>query len=454
MRTHSRLFSALAIVTALTCVAASPGSTFASTEQQHVQAAPGTTWLIASPGDLRLGPPPDEVETQSELAEVQAAADSRDAAALDRIRYWDAGAPQYRWTQRAVKYAQGHGVGGNRAFRMMALLEVAMHDATAATYDTKFSYSRSRPDPALAAIAPPSTPSYPDEHASAAGAAASVLTYLFPTDAELFAGWADEAARSRLEAGVAYPSDIQAGLALGRQVGELAVASGQADGSGEKWSGSVPTEPGKWTGTNPVEPLGGSWKPWALSSGDQFRPGPPPAVDSEQLATELAAVKNYRRTNLTNLTASFWEYYGGRGAFEYWNDVASRLIFEHRLQDNHLAVARIYALANVAIHDSVIACWDAKYTYWAPRPAMLDPTITMLFVTPNHPAYPSAHSCIASAASTVLAHHFPSETASLNAIVDQVGEARIAGGIHFQSDIDAGETLGRRVGEVVLARGQ
>src|SRR5207247_955352 len=127
----------------------------------------------------------------------------------------------------------------------------------------------------------------PDERAVAAGAASTVLAYVFPADADAIAAWADEAARSRLEAGVAYPSDVAAGLALGRQVGERAVAWGRADGSDAIWTGSVPTEPGTWKGTNPIEPLAGTWKPWALTSGSQFRPGPPPAPDSEQFAREL-----------------------------------------------------------------------------------------------------------------------------------------------------------------------
>jgi hypothetical protein len=240
---------------------------------------------------------------------------------------------------------------------------------------------------------------------------------------------------------------------LGREVGERAVAWGRADGSDASWTGSVPTEPGHWTGTNPVEPLAGSWRPWALTSGNQLRPAAPPASTSEQLVGELAAVKDYRRTNLTNLTANFWEYYGGRGAFEYWNDTASRLVFEYRWQDDALMASRVYALVNVAIHDAAIACWDAKYTYWAPRPAMLDSTITPLFVTPNHPSYPSAHSCLAGAATTVLGQLFPGEAVALDALADQAGEARIMAGIHFQSDVAAGKGLGQHVADVVWMRG-
>jgi hypothetical protein len=46
-----------------------------------------------------------------------------------------------------------------------------------------------------------------------------VLAYLFPDKADLFGRMAQEAARLKLEAGVSFPSDIEAGLALGHQVG-------------------------------------------------------------------------------------------------------------------------------------------------------------------------------------------------------------------------------------------
>jgi PAP2 superfamily len=442
--------------------AASAGS--ASAEPVRIQPAsapiePGagawTTWLLASGDELRLPPPPGTTDTQAELVELQELAAHRDGAALDRISFWDASAPSYRWTQRAVTHTQSRGVLGNRAIRMLALMNVAIYDATIAAWDTKYAYNRPRPsdsEPGLGAIPTPASPSYPDEHAVAAGAASTVLAYIFPTDAETFAAWATEAARSRLEAGVAYPSDVSAGLDLGRQIGERAVAQGRADGSDAVWSGGVPTEPGKWKGSNPVEPLGGTWATWTLSDPSQFRPGPPRALDSEQMERDLAEVKNFPRTNLTNLIASFWEYYGGRGVFEFWNDQASRAIFDHHLQDNPPRAARIYAATNIGLHDSMVACWDAKYTYWAPRPAMVDSSISTVFATPNHPSYPSAHSCLSGAAASVLGEFFPADAEHFTQLAIQAGDARVMGGIHFKTDCEVGLALGRQVAGAVLNR--
>ncbi|MBV9600674.1 MAG: vanadium-dependent haloperoxidase [Chloroflexi bacterium] len=413
------------------------------------------TWLLSSGSELRLSAPPGASDTRAELTQVRAVAAERDTAMTDRITYWDAGAPPYRWTQRAVAYAEQHGMATNRAGRLFALLNVATYDATIAAWDTKYAYHRARPsalDPQVAGIPSPASPSYPEERAVAAGAASTVLAYIFPSDAELFAGWAEEAAQSRVDAGVAYPSDVAAGMALGREVGERAVAWGMADGSDAVWTGSVPDEPGKWKGTNPIEPLAGTWKPWALQRGSQFRPGPPPALDSPQMAADLAEVKNYPRTNLTNLIASFWEYYGGRGSFEYWNDQVSRAIFDYHLDSNPPRAARLYATADVAFQDSFIACWDAKFTYWAPRPPMVDPSITTVFVMPNHPSYPSAHSCISTAVGSVLARAFPRDADYYRDLATQAGEARVMAGIHFRSDVNAGALLGQQVAGVVLER--
>ena len=137
-----------------------------------------------------------------------------------------------------------------------------------------------------------------------------------------------------------------------------------------------------------------------------------------------------------------------------WNDQASKKLFEYRLADNAPRAALVYTLTNVALHDAFIACWDAKYTYWAPRPHQVDPSITTVFVTPNHPGYPAAHSCLSGAAGGVLARVFPRDAPAFTSLADQAGEARIMGGIHFRSDVDAGLTLSRQVAEVVWVRGR
>ena len=92
-----------------------------------------------------------------------------------------------------------------------------------AAWDTKYAHNRPRPgeaDRALSvAVATSGTPSYPCEYAVAAGAAAAVIAHIYPREAERVTSAAAEAARSRVMAGAAYPSDAQAGLELARTEG-------------------------------------------------------------------------------------------------------------------------------------------------------------------------------------------------------------------------------------------
>src|SRR5262249_53137856 len=142
------------------------------------------TWVLSSGRQLRLPGPPDPAATREELRQLAGLAARRDAAALDRIGYWDAGSPGYRWSELAIQETFDRGIGGQRAARALALLNVAIYDATIAAWDTKAAYQRPRPaeaDPTLTTVlATPASPAYPAEHAVAAGAVSAVLGYLFP----------------------------------------------------------------------------------------------------------------------------------------------------------------------------------------------------------------------------------------------------------------------------------
>lgn len=107
---------------------------------------------------------------------------------------------------------------------------------------------------------------------------------------------------------------------------------------------------------------------------------------------------------------------------------------------------------NVALLDAGIACWDAKFTFWYPRPTMVDAELKSVFPPPNHPSYPAAHGCFSTAAAVVLAGVFPQDKERLLAIGKEAAEARLWAGIHYRFDIDAGQEIGRKVAEKTLAR--
>jgi membrane-associated phospholipid phosphatase len=421
------------------------------------QAGSWKTWVIASGHEFRVPPPPDTAATEKELDELVRMVATRDRAALDRVAYWDTGAPSYRWSEIAVAEHLKNGIGWPIAARNLALMHIAIYDAMVAAWDSKYAHKRLHPSVVrvglTTAAADPASPSYPSEHAVAAGAASEVLAYVFPDRAAFFREKAEEAARSRMTAGVSYPSDVDAGLALGRKVAALVIARGKADGTDAKWTGSVPAGPGKWTGTNPILPTAGTWKPWVLASPGEFRPGPPVPYDSPEKSAELAELKNFPRTPLTTNEALFWEAaVGGLRAHQYWNEQLGKKALEYRLDSDPPRAARAFVLPFVTLYDAAIACWEAKYTYWAIRPSQLDPAVKPVFTTPNHPSYPAAHACSSIAIARVLGYLFPRDAEAFAALGERAAESRIWAGIHYRSDIVAGRQLAVSVADKIIKR--
>ena len=91
---------------------------------------------------------------------------------------------------------------------------------------------------------------------------------------------------------------------------------------------------------------------------------------------------------------------GTQTTIGYWDQLAASYIEEHQLDER--SAAHIYALMNAAAMDAEIGCWDAKYTYYLIRPPQADKLITLVINMPNHPSYPSGHSCVSAAAVGVL----------------------------------------------------
>lgn len=438
-------------------VAATAAASVAKVDQIEPKAGSWKTWVLTSGNQFRRAAPPDKAATEAEIKQLKDLATKRDAAALDQISFWDTGGPSYRWNEFMLTYNLKNNLGSNLAARNLALLHVAIYDGLIAAWDSKYTFNRPRPsdvDSSLTTvISNPRTPAYPSEFAVAAGAGAAVLAYIFPDDAAFFMKKAEEATQSRLLAGVEYPSDITAGLELGRSVAGLVIERGRSDGSDAKWTGSVPTEPGKWNGTNPIFPIGGTLKPWVLSAPNEFRPGPPPAYDSDQEKADMDELRNFQRTPKTNADAFFWEYAaGGPRAYQFWNEQTGQKIMEYHLDANPVRAARVYALASIAMYDTLIACWDAKFTYWAIRPFMLDKEFKPLFTTPNHPSYPAAHATNSTSQAVMLAYLFPRDAEGLKAMGAQAGESRIWAGIHFRTDVVVGTALGQKVSQKVIER--
>lgn len=405
-------------------------------------------WLIKSWDQVLV--PATVKDIQAERAALKAIAAKRTASDLAGFRWWATGGPAYRWNEILLDEMQESFVTLPMSARHLALFHAAIDDAIAAARHRRAGVDGADVDDALSANVPVQRLMAPSDHAAAASAAADVLGYLFPAKAAQFAAKADEAMQLRLLAAAELPHAVATGRAIGRKVAALAIERGKADGSDAKWAGSVPEGAGLWKGSNPVAPLAGTWKSWTLASAGEFRPVPPPAFDSEATKAALNELKTFQRTPKTNHRATFWEVNGGARAHTMWNEIARTRLIEHGY--NARASARVLTALNVAMIDAGIACWDAKYTFWYIRPPQLDAELKTVFPAPNHPSYPAAHGCFSTAAATVLAGVFPSDRARLLSIGKEATEARIWAGIHYRFDIDAGQEIGRKVGERALER--
>ena len=245
--------------------------------------------------------------------------------------------------------------------------------------------------------------------------------------------------------------------------------------------------PGDWNPTPPaflpaLDPGWGTVEPFFLRHGSQFRPGPPPALDSLRYARDFDEIKgigssaSVTRTQDQTDLARFWI----STAAQNWNPAARQVATAQGLTLSQNA--RAFALLNLAGADAFIAAWDAKFAYsqWRPVTAIraadtdgnpataADPLWTPLLVTPPFPDYIAGHTTYAGAAQRVLEHVFgkrPGTIITLTSatapgvvetyttfkdIADDVVDARVWGGIHWRTSSVRGRSVGEEVGRYAV----
>ena len=417
------------------------------------------TWVLADGNEIQVPAAPAETsdQTKAELAELRQLQNERSPSANTAIQYYNAVPATQRWHNLAFTLARAEKQSANRQARLAAILHTALHDAVIVTWTAKYQFNRKPPSqmapdvtpvvPITGAVPAPE-PSYPSEHAAIAGTAVGILTAFFPKEEANLKAMAAEVGQTRLLMGANYRSDIDAGIALGQAVAQQALARAATDGSDAKWTGTIPTGPGMWVGKDPLEPLLGTWKPWLMTRGDQFRPGPPPAVGSAAFQEELALLKRIN-SNPTPSQRAIATNFAAKSLDFTWEPAYALLRRER------LSVPReVRLLAPIAALqlDAYIAAHDAKYTYWSLRPNMADPTIVPLITVPNHPAYVSNAAIIASAVAELVGAMFPQEAAQWRYLGEEAGLSRIYGGIHYPSDERAGNQMGKSLAALAIQR--
>jgi len=326
-------------------------------------------------------------------------------------------------------------------------------------------------------------PAWASPEAAAVAAAHATLLTLYPAQQATL----DAAYRASLDTIADGPAKTS-GVAVGESVAQRMLALRATDGAVSAIVAAYAPgdQPGDWRPTPPgllsaLDPGWGTVRPFVLRHAWQFRPGPPPALDSRRYARDYEEIRavgsNASATRTQDQTdlARVWV----STAAQNWNPVARAAASAQGLTLSQ--TARALALLNLAGADAFIAAWDTKFAYnqWRPVTAIraadtdgnpdtdADPQWTPLLVTPPFPDYIAGHTTFAGAAQEVLEHLFGTDpqviqltSASAPGIVetyrtfremaDGVVDARVWGGIHWRTSSVRGRTVGEAIGRYAV----
>jgi membrane-associated phospholipid phosphatase len=356
------------------------------------------------------------------------------------------------WNQTARNLVASHNTNGPLASRVYALVSVAQFSAATSVMGEESNESAGN-DQAASKLRP-------SQRAAVIGASWTVLRSLFPDsastnllDAQLHG---DEAAGAPAE----HHTDFAAGEAVGKTVGQEALARAATDGAAAANCPATPPGPpsaGFWfddalpPNPQPVLPCFGKVRPFLFTDVTQFRAGPPPAFGSPEFNAAVAVVRHISDTRTPEQLAIVDKWLDGNNSPQppgRWNTIAAGLIERDGL--NERRAARTFALMNMAMMDTHIACWDRKYTSWRLRPWQADPLITTPRGRPHHPSNPSGHACAGGAGSGVLAGLFPNDKREIMAMADEEGFSTVLSGVHFPYDVVDGLRIGRAIAALAL----
>jgi len=346
------------------------------------------------------------------------------------------------------------------------IAQLAMFDAVNAVLDGPYRPFASKP-PSLRSASP---------EAAAIRAAYIVARNEFPTKAATI----DSAYNASIATVQASPSAIADGIKVGEAAGYAVLTARIGDHRNDPdLEGYTPASgPGMWIPTppafaNPQTPFLQFVTPFGYDDPARFRPHAPPALDRRTYTADYNESKDVGRATDTSRTAEqsatalFWS----PSASALWSANIRSLASSMDL----MTAARFEAIGIAAVTNSLIACWDAKYTYmfWRPVTAIqagdtdgndhtdADQAWTPFIVTPSHPEYPSAHTTVGAGALGFYTVWFKSHRFALaftgNAgavrhytsvaeIAEEEGNARVWGGMHWRNSTEVGFALGRRIG--------
>jgi membrane-associated phospholipid phosphatase len=401
----------------------------------------------------------DSVRTLAELREVRTLLSTFSPTELaDLTERWNR-APSIPWNEIACELVAENRLNPPEASRVYALLGIAQYDALILSARGKEQFARHAPaqlDPTLPMLTPPEALSaYPSHHGAVAAASRGILAHFFPLAESDLDKLFHQHLVTRLVSGVSLPSDLGEGVAIGSHVASeiRRYCEARPIPSSESPIGS-PMK-GGWTedSRGALHPRWGTLEPLLLGHPAQFRPGPPPELDSAVFREALDEVRALALSRTPEQLAIAERWAGGPGTPTppgQWNVIARSLIERYEMED--VDAARVFAYLNAALFDAGISCWETKYTYGLLRPSQADPAISTPVGLPPFPAYTSGHATFSGAAAEVLGYFFPQERERLNAMAAEAALSRVYGGIHYRFDGEQGLEVGRRCGALAIKR--
>jgi hypothetical protein len=351
----------------------------------------------------------------------------------------------------------------------------------------------------------PATSVLPDVNSAIDHAAFDILRTVYPG-----LNFDDEIATARSSIPAAVTAAQRAeGSSFGQRAAKAMIDARAGDGATNATPYTLSNTPGSWRPTGSGDAANPNWglvKPFAMTSGSQFRPSLPAGYSS--MSSLLASSQYAAQVNEVKNAGRFDAGVGSRtkdqtdAAFFWANDLNETYkppgqLFEHTQilsQQHGLSVsgnAKLFALTAFAMADASIVAWDTKYQssvdLWRPesaiklddgnpstvqdvnwRPLSQDRQGTPF--SPNFPAYTSGHATFAGAWAQVMRYWFYTDNVTWTATTDDphaVGlkrtftsfsaaaqenaRSRIWLGVHYTFDGEKGLTSGGLAAEYVTA---
>lgn len=285
-----------------------------------------------------------------------------------------------------------------------------------------------------------------------------------------------------------------AGLQVGQAAAAALLALREGDGLGNVvhyYCSATPPPVGEFepdtgcpalpTDRQPADAKIGQVRPFTYADPARFRPNGPNALASDAYTKDFIETRDYGRADSAVRSAEQTDvaYFWTGNPYTNWNRNLIALAVARELDVRE--AARFFAMVYTAVSDAVVAGFEAKYHYrdWRPRTAIpqadqdgnpdtpADPS-WMPLLRVNHPEYPSGHAFWSTALTDAVAAFFGTSKVTwtltsdappavkkartyydLNALMREVDNARVWGGLHWRHTMRHGAQVGRNVAKHV-----